>query len=90
MSISSTGVLNFHQPAIFNSSLTLGNNNLQTQLSTLAPKESPIFTGNITSGGIITGRSSNWNGGWNGCQVLAAPSGSTSAAYVRCLDRLEA
>jgi hypothetical protein len=55
MSISSTGVLNFHQPAIFNSSLTIGGNNLQTQLSALAPKNNPTFTGLVTVNDI-----SNW------------------------------
>jgi hypothetical protein len=48
MSISSTGVLNFHQPAIFNSSLTIGGNNLQTQLNALAPKDNPTFGGLVT------------------------------------------
>ena len=38
LSISSSGVLTVQQPAIFTSSITLGGNNLQDQLNTLAPK----------------------------------------------------
>jgi hypothetical protein len=53
--------------------------------STYAPRASPTFTGNVISDGVITGQSSNGIGGWNSYQILAAPIGPTSAAFVRCL-----
>ena len=55
LSISSTGVLNVHQPAILNSSLTLGGNDLQNQLNALAPKDNPTFTGMVNVNDITIG-----------------------------------
>jgi hypothetical protein len=42
------GSLTVNKPAVFNSSLTIGGNNLQTQLNALAPKDNPTFGGLVT------------------------------------------
>jgi hypothetical protein len=50
------GSLTVNKPAVFNSSLTIGGNNLQTQLNALAPKDNPTFGGLVT----VSGRYRNW------------------------------
>jgi hypothetical protein len=51
-------------------------------------KRTPTFTGNVTSSGVITGAASNGNADWASWQILAAPSGSSSA-YVRAIRPID-
>ena len=81
LSINSTGTLNVHHPAIFNNSLTLGNNKLLSQLSTLAPKNNPIFIGVVSTSAISATGNINCiiNGAGGSFRAVPQVSGSESS-----------